>query len=147
MKTVFADACYWIGLLNENDGLHAAAREASDNLGPCRIVTTEMVLVEVLNGLSGSGENTRRAAAETIRSLEKDPNVEIVPQTSIQSHSATERYASRLDKEWGATDCASFLVMEEKGLREALTDDHPFTQANFTILMTEDPSRRTKRET
>jgi hypothetical protein len=31
----------------------------------------------------------------------------------------------RSDKDWGLTDCASFVVMEERGLSEALTtDDH-----------------------
>lgn len=135
MKKVFADACYWIALLNPKDNLHEAAQQVSKGLGPCRIVTSEMVLVELLNGLGGFGDNMRKIAADTVKSLERNPNVEIVPQTSLQFRSATERYVSRLDKEWGVTDCASFLLMEEKGLSEALTADRHFNQAGFTILM------------
>ena len=135
MKSVFADACYWIALLNPKDLLHEAAKRVSRELGPCRIVTSEMVLVELLNGLSGFGDEKRKVAAQTVNSLESNPNVEIVPQTSMQFRSAVVRYASRLDKEWGATDCASFLLMEEKGMSEVLTADNHFKQAGFTILL------------
>lgn len=135
MKTVFADACYWIALLNPKDQLHVRAREVSRDLGPCRIVTSEMVLAEVLNGLSGFGNAVRRSAVETIRRLESNPNVEIAPQTSIQFRSAAEHYSSRPDKEWSVTDCASFLAMESKGLSEALTHDHHFKQAGFVTLL------------
>ena len=135
MKRVFADACYWIALLNPKDRLHEVAQQVSKELGPCRFVTSEMVLVELLNGLGRFGDDKRKVAAETVKSLGSNPNVEIVPQTSLLFQSAVKRYASRLDKEWGATDCASFLLMEEKGLSEALTADHHFRQAGFTILM------------
>ncbi|MDP2895063.1 MAG: PIN domain-containing protein [bacterium] len=135
MKRVFADACYWIALLNPKDRLHEAAERVSRDLGPCRIVTSEMVLVELLNGLGRYGDDKRELGVRTVRRLDSDPNVEVVPQTSLQFRSAVERYASRLDKEWGATDCASFLLMEEKGMSEVLTADHHFKQAGFTILM------------
>jgi predicted nucleic acid-binding protein len=39
------------------------------------------------------------------------------------------------DKEWGLTDCISFVVMQEQGLTDALTADHHFEQAGFTILL------------
>lgn len=135
MKNVFADACYWIALLNPNDSLHETARQVSKELGPCRIVTSEMVLVELLNSLGKFGDSMRKATAQTVKNLKNNHNVEIVPQTSLQFRSAVERYESRLDKEWGATDCASFLLMEEKGMSEALTNDHHFEQAGFSILL------------
>ena len=33
------------------------------------------------------------------------------------------------------TDCISFVVMEERGLSEALTSDHHFEQAGFSVLL------------
>jgi predicted nucleic acid-binding protein len=135
MKKVFADTCYWIALLNPKDKLHSKALEISEGLGACRIITSEMVLIELLNGLGGFGDGKRKIAVQVIKQLENDPNVEVVPQTSLQFRSAVERYADRLDKEWGVTDCASFILMEEKGLAEALTADHHFKQAGFTTLM------------
>jgi len=136
--TVFADACYWIAVLNPKDSLHQSAQEASDRLGPTRIVTSQMVLAETLNGLSGRGEPLRAAAVKMIGELERSPNVGIVPQTSLQFHSAMRRYDSRRDKEWGLTDCSSFLIMEEKGLTDALTGDRHFEQAGFAVLMKQD---------
>jgi predicted nucleic acid-binding protein len=139
MKTLFADACYWIALLNPKEGLHAKAQAVSKELGPCRIVTSEMVLVELLNGLSGYGSKMREKAEQTVKQLSENPNVEVVPQTSSQFRAALERYATRKDKEWGVTDCASFIVMEGKNLSEALTYDHHFEQAGFTLLLKETP--------
>jgi predicted nucleic acid-binding protein len=94
-----------------------------------------MVLVGLLNSLGRYGECMRAVAFSTVMRLESAPNVEIVPQTSMQFQSAIEHYASRLDKEWGVTDCASFLLMKENGITEALTADHHFKQAQFAILM------------
>src|SRR5207249_1302914 len=112
MRRVFADTSYWIAMLNPKDTLHAKALEVSKSLGQHRIVTSEMVLVELMNGLSGAGDVMRRAVVETIRSLDRNPNVDLIPQTSLLFQAAVERYSSRLDKEWGATDCASFILME-----------------------------------
>jgi predicted nucleic acid-binding protein len=56
MRRVFADAGYWIALLNPKDGLHAKARQVSIALGQVRIVTSEMVLAEVLNAFASKGE-------------------------------------------------------------------------------------------
>jgi len=44
-------------------------------------------------------------------------------------------YARRADKDWSVTDCVSFVVMEEHGLKEALTADHHFAQAGFHTLL------------
>ena len=40
-----------------------------------------------------------------------------------------------VDKEWSLTDCTSFVVMQEEGLTDALTTDHHFEQAGFTVLL------------
>jgi hypothetical protein len=44
-------------------------------------------------------------------------------------------YAQRPDKEWGLTDCASFLIMQERGITEALVYDDHFHQAGFIPLL------------
>jgi uncharacterized protein len=38
------------------------------------------------------------------------------------------------DKDFSFTDCTSFVVMRDLKLREALTTDHHFAQAGFTVL-------------
>ena len=135
MPEVFADTGYWIALLNERDSLHAKARELSERFSADTIVTTEMVLAELLNHASGRGSQRRLLAADAVRDWMADSNIEVVPQTSIQFQAALERYRARLDHSWSVVDCASFVVMETRQIREALAFDHHFEQAGFTALL------------
>ena len=54
--------------------------------------------------------------------------------------SAVQFYRGRPDKDWSLTDCLSFLVMERRGLTEALTTDHDFEQAGLKAIMLSLPS-------
>lgn len=135
MRVVFADAAFWIALLNPRDNLHKKASDIFVGLGPHRLVTSEMVLSEVFNGLADKGENIRKAVVELERSLRQRADVHVVPQTSIAFRDAAIRYASRSDQQWGLTDCASFIQMEQDGISEALTHDHHFEQAGFRALL------------
>jgi predicted nucleic acid-binding protein len=49
-----------------------------------------------------------------------------------------ELYGRRGDKRWSLTDCISFVVMEDEGLREALTGDRHFAQAGFVPVFAEE---------
>src|SRR3989442_14969625 len=135
MKSVFADADYWIALLNPREELHERAKRVSARVGPARVITSEMVLAEVLNFLGSRGEVIRATVCEAIRRLRENPNVTIVPQTSTQIAEALTFYEVHRDKEWSLTDCASFLVMRESGLSEAFTHDQHFQQAGFIALL------------
>ena len=135
MRTVFADSGYWVAFLHTRDRLHSRARAVAADLGSATIVTTQMALVEVLDHLSGRGEQRRRLAVRMVRELEARPDVEVVPQTDAQFRAAVERYAARPDQTWSLTDCASFLVMEERDITEALAYDRDFEQAGFTALL------------
>ena len=116
MAAVFADSGYFIATLNSSDPLHAAAVTVAEGLGSPRIVTTQMVLTEVVNYMSGGGAFLRTLAVQLVRELEDSPNVEVVPYTDGQFKAAIERYSSRSDQSWSLTDCASFLAMEERSL-------------------------------
>lgn len=133
MKTVFADTGYWAAVLNPKDQLHAKAGEVSAALGKVRILTTEMVLDELLAALSKVP--LRPYAIRGVEAIRSNPNVEVVPQTSLQFVSAFDSYRSVSDKEWSLTDCASFVLMRERGLTEALAHDHHFEQAGFIALL------------
>ena len=135
MRTVFADSGHWIALLHPRDQMHERAKEVAAGLGPIAIVTTQMALAEALNHLSGEGERLRRLAVQMVRRLEAMPNVAIVHQTDAQFREAVERYVSRHDQRWSLTDCASFLVMEEMNIGEALAYDRDFEQAGFIALL------------
>jgi hypothetical protein len=44
-------------------------------------------------------------------------------------------HAAAIAKEWGLTDCLSFVVMNERGVTQALTTDEHFQQAGFKVLL------------
>ncbi len=135
MSEVFADTGYWIALIDRGDQGHEKALEVSGQIAEQQVVTTEMVLTELLNSASGRGEYLRKLTADTCRQLYHRRNVEVIPQTSNQFHSALQRYLARLDHNWSLVDCASFIVMETRQIHEALAFDHHFEQAGFTALL------------
>lgn len=136
MESAFADTVYWQALYNAKDNLHNAAQALAADLEAdrVRIVTSEMVLTEVLNAL-GNADLGRRLAVDLVQKLRADPNVEIVPNAECPFDVAFEFYKRRPDKQWGHTDCSSFIIMQNRGIYYALTHDHHFTQAGFSILM------------
>lgn len=135
MGAVFADAGYWIALLNPRDRLHATARTLAADSALDLIVTTQMVLAETLNLMGSMGADHRRRASDLVSALSQSADVEIVPQTPGQFEAALAIYRSRADQPWSLTDCASFQVMRERGITVALAHDRDFEQAGFTALM------------
>jgi uncharacterized protein len=135
MRTLFADAVYWIALLNPRDALHQKAIALSRSLDQMLLVTAEMVLTELLNAFAERGTALRQAATQLIQGLRQDANTRIVVQTSAQFEDALQLYGSRQDKGWSHTDCASFRIMEKERITEALTFDRHFEQAGFRALL------------
>ena len=52
-----------------------------------------------------------------------------------QFYKVLARLRNRLDRERSITDCSSFLVMEQYGIREVLTSDRHFEQAGFSVML------------
>lgn len=135
MRTVFADSGYWIALLSPKDDLHSQALSLSKGLGPHLLVTTEMVLAEVAAFFSARGDRLRAAAAKLICEVRNSPNTSVIPQTSLQFQNALALYEQVSDKDWSLVDCASFQVMRELSIMEALAHDQHFEQNGFVALL------------
>ena len=135
MTQVYADTVFWIALLSPRDSLHRKSLALSNEIPPDSIVTSEMVLTEVLSSMGKLGPLSRGAAAGMVEAFAKSANTVVVPQTTEQFHTALQMYKRSIDKEWSLTDCASFLIMEEHGIRAALTHDLHFVQAGFDALL------------
>lgn len=134
-RTVFADTNYWIALLVPGDQWRKQAVTAIPELGSCRIVTTQEVLLELLNFVAGRGTWTRTQVADWVKRAEGDAALIIVPQSSESFTRGLELYRQREDKEYSLTDCISMAVMRERGITEVLTNDHHFVQEGFTVLL------------
>jgi uncharacterized protein len=134
MLVRFIDTGHLLALADRQDQYHRKASDLSRRLTGS-FVTTEAVLVEVGNTLSG--QRWRSRGAGMIVWVRSNPNIEVVTVTAGLFDRAVQLYSARSDKEWGLTDCISFVVMQERGITEALAADQHFVQAGFRALLRE----------
>jgi predicted nucleic acid-binding protein len=134
---LFLDTAFAVALSVNTDQHHRKALALADETVSARanLVTTAAVVLEIGNSLARAKH--RASAIAILDSLVADARVAIEPLTPELLNSAYELYRARPDKEWGLTDCVSFVVMKRRGLTEALTADDHFRQAGFRALMRE----------
>jgi predicted nucleic acid-binding protein len=132
MISRFADTSFYVAILNTRDTWHSLAVHCSRQFRGL-LVTTDFVLIELGNWLSRSGD--RSAFVRFLAQLRSDPKTVIFPATRNAFDQGFDLYERRSDKSWSLTDCISFAIMQQEGLTEALTADHHFEQAGFTILL------------
>ncbi len=99
------------------------------------LVTTETVLIELLNYLAEFPPEMREAVGRFVKLILNGFLVEVVFHTHGAFLQGLELYENRLDKGYSLTDCISMLVMRERGIQEVLTHDHHFEQEGFNILL------------
>ncbi len=135
MNEVFLDTSFAIALSSITDQHHGKAVELATQLQARQtgLVTTDAILLEIGNALSKS--KYRKAAIQLLESLESDPKVQIIPLTKDLYGDAFRLFKQRTDKEWGLVDCVSFVVMQNRGITDALTADAHFQQAGFRALL------------
>lgn len=132
MKPVFADTFFYLAILCPTDAHHAQATDWSASYDGA-LLTTSWVLTELADAF---GKTTQRTGfVQFYQSLLDDPRMEIVPASEELWERGLKLYSSRPDKDWSLTDCISFVVMQERGLKDALTGDHHFEQAGFKALL------------
>jgi predicted nucleic acid-binding protein len=133
MIPLFADAFFFVALLNKSDRAHARASAYLLPRLSQPLLTTAWVLIEVADGLAQPLH--RPAVVRLMATLRGNPNVEIIPPDLGLFDRGFDLYTRRPDKGWSLTDCISFVVMQDRGLTEALTGDHHFEQAGFLALL------------
>ena len=133
MMPLFADAHFFIALLNPRDGAHGSASIYIEPDLEQPLLTTTWVLAEVGDAMATTAAN-RAAFADLYRLLDSHTAVEIVS-GDLWLARGLHLYEHRLDKAWSLTDCISFVVMTDRRLTEALTGDHHFEQAGFRALL------------
>jgi uncharacterized protein len=135
MTEIFLDTSFAITLSSVTDQNHVRAVQLANQIetDKTRLVTTQAILLEIGNALSK--QRHRVAAIQLLESLETDPSVEVVLFTNSLYKLAFNLFKQREDKEWGLVDCVSFIVMQDRGITDALTADTHFQQAGFRALL------------
>lgn len=131
---IFVDTSYVLALFNTSDEFHKQAKELKELTSrPNKVVTTEAILLEIGNALSK--QNLRQSCSAFIKGFYETENVEVVPITTPLIKEGLEFFDKRKDKDWGLTDCISFVVMKRYGIKDALAADDHFVQAEFKALL------------
>jgi uncharacterized protein len=137
MTEIFLDTSFAIALSSVTDQNHVLAVKLADQIehDKTNLVTTQAILLEIGNALSK--QRYRAAAVQLLESLETDLSIEVVLLTHSLYKLAFDLFKRREDKEWGLVDCISFIVMQDRGITDALTADTHFQQAGFRALLKE----------
>ena len=135
MKAVFVDTLYFVALFNPRDQWHDEANAAGELVAETKLITTEDVLVELLNFFSEYGDKARRGAAAQAEGILSNANIEVMPQNHEAFMAGLTLYKARPDKGYSLTDCISMQAMRERGISEILTHDDHFRQEGFTVLI------------
>lgn len=137
---IFVDTGYWLALCHRSDSLHQRAMSWSQSLTE-PLVTTEFVIWETVNGLSKPPD--RAQAHRIVDRIRQSENWSVVPAKTELFEAGLQLHRGRPDKGWSLTDCASFVTMDQLGIRlgirQALTPDHHFEQAGYEALLRRDP--------
>ena len=135
MKRVFADASYWVAVINPSDQRAEAAEEATDSIGAAAITTSLAVLAEVLNFFSARGKEMIGTAAGAIGRIVCDDAVTVIETSMDDFTAALGLYRKRADQGYSLTDCISIDLLKRLKIHDVLTSDSHFEHEGFRTLM------------
>jgi uncharacterized protein len=133
MRALFVDTAGWVACADAADRAHTRALVARDRwLAAGRaLATTDYVVDETLTLLR---LRLGLAAAEAWwRQVDGSSCLRWEYVTPARAEKARSVFFGYCDKHFSFTDCASFVVMRELQLKEALTTDDHFAQAGFQM--------------
>jgi predicted nucleic acid-binding protein len=135
VRAVFAGTLYWGAVLHPLDQYRTQVIRTRETLGDVRLVTTDEVLTELLDGLAQRGMHLRDAAAQAVRTIPKDRRATVHPQSRESFLAGLRLYEQRSDKGYSLVDCISMTTMRRQRILEVLTNDHHFIQEGFKIVL------------
>ena len=134
MRALFVDTAGWTMLADEADPQHRAARAFRDQwlstagllVSSDFVMDETLTLIRVRLGLD--------AAERWWEQVEGSPRLHWEWIDPGRAEKARHWFFRWRDKDFSFTDCSSFVVMKERRIRGALTNDHHFVQAGFQIF-------------
>lgn len=137
MPNIFVDTSGWGNLIDVSQPFHtlAATLYRLARQQKHKIITTNCIITELVALLTSPLKLSRNVAISFIQNLKTSPYVEIQHIEADINAQAWQLLTSREDKEWSLVDCSSFIVMQQRNIIEALTNDQHFKQAGFIRLL------------
>lgn len=134
-RRAFGDTSFFFALIAKRDPAHRPAVTAYEKLlrAGGRVVTTDYIIDETLtltkariNALTSIKLLDRIESSEAIELEELTPDRVLASKKYFRKHS---------DHGYSFTDCTSFVLMNERELKVALTTDRHFAEAGFEVLL------------
>lgn len=119
-------------LLDKRETRHGRATDLYNSA--LRLICHNYVLAEFV-ALTIARGVPRPAALQFMDAIARSGEIEVFWVDKELHERALQLLSQRMDKAWSLCDAASFVVMEDQGVSEALTTDHNFEQAGFTRLL------------
>ena len=137
MKHMFVDTSGWATLFDTDEPFHLEARTAVESAREkgTRLVTTNYVIAELVALMTSPFRVPRPQMIEYVNSLKTSASVDIININAGLDDQAWDLLSNRTDKKWSLVDCSSFVLMKERDITDALTNDHNFEQAGFVRLL------------
>ncbi len=131
METLFLDAGFIIALEAEDDQHHESASNHWQNLSKNLplIVTTTYIFDEVLTFFSSRKRHAK--AVEIGNNLLESNLIELIQVDEELFQNGWKFFQKHQDKTFSLTACISFVVMNERKIKSALSFDKHFRQAGF----------------
>ncbi len=132
---VFADTACWIALLNRQDSLHVSTNTLYQDLikKGSVFITISSIIEETANALSNP--KFKPSLINFYHNISRSPRVTILHIDPDFWEKGWQLFSNRDDKNWSFTDCISFVVMNDRKIKTALTSDKHFIQAGFSAIM------------
>jgi predicted nucleic acid-binding protein len=137
MPEIFVDTAGWGHLVDPTQAYHSLATSLyrGRRQQGYKFVTTNYIIAELVALLTSPLRISRPSIIAFIERLKGASHVVIVHIDATLDQQAWQLLTERPDKEWSLVDCASFVVMQQHGIMEALTTDHNFEQAGYVQLL------------
>jgi predicted nucleic acid-binding protein len=131
---LFLDTSFIIALEDADDQNHqkAIGYWKTFKKHPHRLVTTTYVFDETITFLRKRISHDK--AVQVGKLLLLSPTVEIIHISADDFENGWKLFLKYHDKNFSFTDCLSFLIIEQKGIKDALTFDEHFKQMGIRMI-------------
>ena len=138
MDHAFVDTSFFIARFNRSDRNHRLASkflqsQQEPGAEVLRLAFSDYVFDETVTTLLFRSRRHDIAAAAGKAILESKAFDRVAVEAPV-FEAAWSLFLERADKSWSFTDCTSFVLMENLGLRKALAFDRNFAEAGFAMI-------------